>query len=285
MISRISQSFIKNMRDYKAGLECGNIIKHQYVDGNLIDLQSDSMAEGSYFEFMWTTALPKNKKTPLPVYMKSPLKNKAARDLKVSDMDQGYRRIHFNSGYVKSVFDKLGLKIVSFGKLLVKGRHEGTIDIIALVTKSQEFGDVVWNVGDKIVIDVKYSGLLNDKWSRHGWMWSDIQKEYHGTQAKQYNYVSELPFYFFVVSSTNKEVEGTFEPPEIKFFHVPIDSHMTEVHLSEGNSLLEMLKFESEVGFKPRPEYGKCSKCSIREGCLDRFDFPRPSTVDLTLGL
>lgn len=37
MIKKITQSFIKDTRDYFAGKECGNIIKAKYVDDRLLE--------------------------------------------------------------------------------------------------------------------------------------------------------------------------------------------------------------------------------------------------------
>jgi hypothetical protein len=293
MTTRISQSFMKTMREYLAKEECGNIVAHQYLEGKLLDRKSKEMAKGSYFEFLLSGALPKNGEMPKPEYMATPLKNKKPQDLKVSDMTSDYRVVTVNADRVKKMLTvDLGLKIIHAGKKLTKGRFEGTLDLICECTKEIDFGNgIIWKIGDRIVIDVKYSGLLFDRWNKLGWEWSNIQKEYHGTQAKQYHYISGLPFYFLVVSSTNKEEDSedgsgkVVGPTQAKFFHVPVDSHMIDMHLAEGNDMLARLQLESEVGLVPRPEYVRCQKCPLNEGCLDKHTFPQVEVVDLTLFL
>lgn len=291
MIERISQSFVKTMREYLAGEECGNIVKYQYIDGKLLDRKSESMAQGSYFEFIFSTALPKGGKIPMPEYMATPLKNKTPDKLTVADMTVDYRRAHHNAAELKKFFTVMGLKIVKFGQRYVKGRFEGTIDLIVECQKEITFENgVVWKVGDLLVIDIKYSGLLYDKWEKFGWMFSDLQKQYHGTQAIQYHYITNLPFYFLVISNTNKEKENDagkkeFGPMEMKLFRVPVDEHLIEMHIAEGNKLMEQLKFEAEVGLTPRPSFIRCSKCPLREICSDKHEFPHIIDIDLTFGV
>ena len=291
MITRISQSFIKTMREYIAKEECGNIVAYQYLEGKLLDRKSKEMAKGTYFEFLLSKALPKGGQIPQPEYMATPLKKKKPEDLNTDDMTADYRVVSINAQRIKKMLtEDLGLVFVGIGKKLTKGRFEGTLDLICECTKEINFDSgIVWKVGDKIVIDVKYSGLLFDRWNKLGWEWSNIQKEYHGTQAKQYHYVSGLPFYFLVVSSTNKEEDSedgegkVVAPTQAKLFSVPVDEHMIEVHLNEGNALYDRLKQESEVGLVPRPDYVKCQKCPLKEDCKDKHTFPQVEEVDLTI--
>jgi len=252
MINKISQSFIKSMRSYIAGTECGNITKAQWIDDRLIELDSKAVALGSYFEYILTGALPKNKIIPKPEMMASG-----------KDMMAPYRLAHKNAERVKAYFLAMDLEIIHFGKKYTKGRHEGTVDIIARLH------------GKNIVIDTKYSGLIDDRWSEHGWQWSDIQKKYHGTQAIHYHIVTGLPFYFLVVSSANVE--------DVKLFHVPVSKEMIAGHIKEGNYLFAELNKLKDIGFIARPEISKCLKCPIREGCEDKHTFPHVEIVDLNI--
>jgi len=287
-MQKISQSFIKSFRDYKNGDECGLLIKHQYADGKLLDRYSHDMALGSYFEYVLTGALPKNGKIPLAEYTVTGQK-KSPADRKISDMTTHYQRAHWNAGVVRNYLQiDLGLEFVHIGKRLTKGRFEGTLDLICRVTKSITFEDgTEWKVGDMIVIDIKYSGLLHNRWEKHGWMWSDIQKEYHGTQAMQYNFVSELPFYFLVVGNSNNEIPnyrgGGFEPTEIKFMFVPITEEMTARHIRQANALAKELEVDKEIGFVARPDFIRCGKCPLFEGCDRKHTYPHPKSVDLTI--
>jgi hypothetical protein len=281
MIERISQSFMKDYRAYSAGDECGNLIVAKYMDGRLLENEEPgSMELGSYLEFLTTGAIPKNGKVPVPQYMPSAVKAKKGVNLTIDDMTSEYRKAHSTADLLKKMFADMGLKIVAFGKKITKGRFEGTLDIVAEVIEVKK--GFTWNVGDRIVIDMKYSGLVganSDKRNKHGWQWSNIQKEYHGTQAVQYHFLAELPFYFWVTQSTQKEGDQ----PIIKLFHVTVEDWMIEKHINEGNALFSKFQFDSKIGFVPRPEYNRCNKCPLKEECRDRHYYPRPEVVDLTI--
>lgn len=278
MIERITQSFIKDMRSYKAGELCGNIIRERWVNNRLLedpDREPGAMELGAYFEFITFGTLPKGGKIPQPVYMLTPLKkNGGSPDgLQVEDMTEPYRFAHKQSKHLLAYMDRMGFKILHAGKHLTKGRYEGTLDLIVECTK--DIDDFV--IGNVIVIDIKYSGLMgpNIPWrNKHGWQWSDVQKKYHGTQALHYHFISDgLKFYFLVTSST---VEG-----EAKMFYIPIDEFESEQHIMEGNSLFEDLKFFSEVGLEARPSLVTCNKCPLRNECHDRQLWPKVEVVKI----
>lgn len=276
MIKNITQSFMKDMEDYLNGDLCGNIIQERWVNDVLIDLDSDAAELGCYFEYRLTLlitgkgSLPKNGKIPEAQWYQSGKK-----------MLSDYERCHVNVDRVIAYLDKMGLKIIEAGVKRLVDNFEGTIDLICECTKDVVFEDgSTWKIGDIIVIDLKYSGLIEDKWNRLGWggMQKDgphIQKYYHGKQAVQYYYVSGgLPFYFLVVSSTNEN--------DILLLCVPAAYQMLESHISHGNWLYREFEFiASTTGFEARPSISGCNKCPIKENCADKHVFPHPKTVIL----
>lgn len=282
MISKINQSFIKDMREYKAGVQCGNLIFEKYCNDRLIDLESDSVELGSYFEYILSGALPKDGQIPQPQYMASAIKaNKGKTEgLKVEDMYSEYRKAHANADRIRKFLDELGLKIIKKAHRITKGRFVGDIDLICECTKEIDHGNgIIWKVGDKIVIDLKYSGLINDRWSKHGWSWENIQKTYHGTQAKQYHYLTGLPHHFLVCQSNAKEELEA----DVKLFYVPVDEHMIEHHIAEANELFDAFLMYKDIGFEVRPSFSKCKGCPLRNECKDKHTFPRAEVVDLNI--
>lgn len=278
MIERITQSFIKDMRSYKEGDLCGNIVRERWINDQLIedpDREPGAMELGAYFEFIAFGTLPKNNKIPQPVYMKRPWDKFGHKpeNLKVEDMEADYRNAHANKDHLLRYLDDMGFEILHRGKRIVKGRCEGTIDLICRATKDIDG----FKAGDLFVIDIKYSKLLGkpDRWNKHGWAWSDVQTKYHGTQAKQYNFVSDLPVYFLVTNAANGN-------GECKFFFTPVSEWESEQHLIEGNALLEDLKFFAPLGLTPRPNLITCNKCPLRAGCADRLTTPKVQFINLT---
>ena len=265
-----------DMEDYLNGTLCGNIIQKRWVEDVLINLDSDAADLGCYFEYRLTLlttgkgSLPKDGHVPQPEYYKNG-----------KQLLADYELCHANVDRVIAYLDKIGLKILHAGVKLIRDNYEGTIDLICECTKEIKFEDGnVWLIGDKIIIDLKYSGLINNKWDRLGWAGmlqsgSHIQKDHHGKQAIQYHFVGdEIPFYFLVTSSTNEN--------DILFLHVPITFEMLNRHISHGNWLYREFEFiVATTGFEPRPSISTCNKCPIREGCTDKHIFPHPKTIYL----
>jgi hypothetical protein len=284
MIERISQSFIKDFKAYQAGDECGVIIKAKYIDDRLLDSDEPGAKElGTYVEFMISGAVPKNGIVPKAVMMPSNPKKPIA----------SYRLGQVNATRVKEYFQRMGLKIFKANVRLMKGRYSAALDLIVEFVgvttgpngalQDLDFGNgLVWHIGDHMVIDIKNSGLVGDKtplYNKLGWRWSKVQKEYHGTQAKQYHFVSGLPFYFLVIQSNNDE--DTLS--EIQIFHVPVEPFMIEDHVNEGNALFDQFNAmaKTNLGWKPRPSLKRCQKCPLNIECKFKHTFPHPQVVTL----
>jgi len=274
MIKNITQSFIKDMEDYLNGDLCGNIIQKRWVEDVLIDLDSDSAELGCYFEYRFTLlltgkgSLPKNGIVPAVEMYKNG-----------KQLLADYERCHSNVDRVTAYFTEMGLDILHAGVKLQKGNFEGTIDLICECTKEITFEDgSTWKVGQQIIIDLKYSGLIDDKWIKFGWggllqSGPHKQKDHHKKQAVQYHYIGELPFFFLVTSSKNED--------DILLLHIPVDSDMVVQHINHGNWMYQEFEFLAGIGFLARPSLPVCNKCPIKDGCKDKHTFPHPKTVIL----
>lgn len=275
MTTHITQSLVKTMRSYKAGEECGYLVHAQFVNDRKDLLSSPSMEQGRYFEFEVSGSTGKATEAPKPEYMKS------AKGIADSDMVVEYRRAKFNAKKVKEMLAKAGIKIMAVNQTLTHGRFRGDLDIVAILEK--EFSGLP--VGTIITIDLKYSGLIYDKWSKHGWEWSEIQKQYHGTQAIHYTLLRNNPFFFLVVGSSNKEKDGVkmdFEPTDMKMFRITVDQHMIDRYIIEANNLWDYFQVSAALAWVPRPEFYKCSKCPLFASCADRHEVPQPVIIDLS---
>lgn len=284
MVERITQSFIKDMRDYFSGSLCGNIVRERWVNDRLLDdpdKEPGSMELGAYFEFLLSGAIPKNGRAPVPQYMPSKIKSNGDTTvgLGIKDMYADYRKAHKAAELITGYLKDMGLKIVGVSVKRDKGRFTGVLDLVCEVVELKH--GFTWNVGDKIAIDTKYSGLVGDGKhvkNKHGWQWSNIQKEYHGTQAKQYHMISGYPFYFLVTQSNQEEAET----PIVQFFHVPVDEFMIEQHVIEANDLYTKFEFYARItGFEVRPGLNKCRKCPLFKECPDKQMYPIPEVVNL----
>ncbi len=275
MIKSITQSFIKDMQDYLDDKLCGNVLKEKWENDKLIDLDSDAVDLGCYFEYVLTLiltgkgSLPKNNKVP------------QAKLTQAGKKTTDYDRADKNANRVAKYINAMGLVVIDAGLKLEKDGYSGTIDLICKAKKTvySSTGNVLIAEGEIIIIDLKYSGLLENKWEPMGWagLLMDgfhIQKEYHGIQAKQYSYVGELPFFYLVTHSKNET--------DIMFFRVPISEEMIGRHLEHGKYLYDQFVFLSGTNqIKPSPEVATCLKCPLFATCEDKALFPLPKTVTL----
>lgn len=288
---RITQSFIKSMRAYIEGKGCGTILRAQWIEGRQFDTASEAMLLGCYFEWLLTGAIPKDGKTPEPKYMISAIKKNggSTTGLGIADMYEPYRQAHANAQMVKEYWGEMGIRpydtglkngIMSSLKLMM-GRFEGTLDVVMeIVVEKLVFDSGLTLVkGDLFIMDMKYSGLIDDKWAEMGWMFTDEQLKYHRTQVDQYSWLmlqklkKLVPFVFMVVSPSGSQV---------KMFHVETNEEQLNKHIAEGNSLAESLQFlEENDGFEPRPEFNKCQACPMRGECPHRHLYPHPVTIKI----
>lgn len=290
MLQAITQSFVKDFRQYLAGDECGHIIRAKYIEDQMLENEEPgSMELGCYFEYIAFGTLPKNGKVPPPLFMSSAIKKNGGKTdgLGVDDMYSEYRKAHKAAEQIKAYMALMGLEIVQAGVKLSKTEEgvvfEGTLDLIVRTTKDLKFSNgFTWKKGNEFVIDLKYSGLLGDQvpWkNKHGWSWSPVQKEYHGTQAKQYTFISDMTVYFWVTQSNPSE--GNL--PNMKLFRAEVSEDQIVKHISEGKYLYNQFKFHSGTGFVARPSLQKCNECPLRETCKDRQLYPSVEVIDLNV--
>lgn len=275
MIKSITQSFIKDMIDFVEGDLCGNIVREKWVNDRLIDLDKKAIDLGCYFEYILTLkatgagTLPKSGKIPLAEMMASG-----------KEMLVDYRRSHANADRVIEYLASMHLKIVTAGYKVGTPEFEGTLDLVCEVTEDIRFHDgSTWKKGDRIIIDLKYSSLIDDKWSKFGWQGlmlpgPHVQKDHHGIQAKHYSMLYPAPFYYLITSSKNEK--------DILFLYMNVDAVDIEMYKNEAKAWYEKFLFIVGVdGLYPKPEISKCNECPLKDECTDKHVFPHPITVTL----
>lgn len=256
-IEKVSQSLIKEYNSFLKEDTCGSVFKSKFIDRDWKQEWWDSpaMKLGRYFEFILTGALPAyGEEVPEPEYLVSSLKKKAANDdyvFEVKDMKDPYREVHRKAKLTGGLIAKSGIVFQDIQIYREKGVLNGHIDLEALYN------------GEEINIDIKYSGLIDDKWSKFGWVWTRDQMDYNGIQAKQYEAINRRPTYFLVISSAKSD--------KIKFFKATVDSYDLDQHIKYAESLPKNIEFINKVGWTNYPTLDKCSKCPLSLKCDDKI--------------
>jgi hypothetical protein len=260
---KISQSLMKEFRKYfyasrssdkmYEGNNCGLLFKAKYIDKTLITPPSDSMAEGIYFEYMATGSVPR---TGIP---------EPERTMK-GELTAAYKRAVEAAEFFKEIIEHYDIKILEKSYLLQNENMTGLLDLL-----------VEWD-GAPAIIDLKYSGLMEDKWSDLGWNTDALPtKENIMIQGVHYSLLArdvlgmDLPFYFWVFSSK--------DPQDMKIIKQQIDEDYFQQHYADVLKTQELLKKEIEIGFKPISSYKNCKNCPLKETCPERTLFPKPVTI------
>lgn len=266
----INQSMVKDLIKYKKGELCGLIfmnkwILHQYGKG------SKANNLGHYFEFLCTGALAKGEtKHPEPERTKN------------GELSSAFLVAKKQSEYFEVLRAKYGFSIASAGeKVIADGQWVGTLDIKAKWNSVfDKFNHLrsVNNPDNLVIIDLKYSGLLEDKWSEFGWNYETLPKK-EGTmiQAKHYKFLFwkkygfNPPFLFFVFD--------TKEVGKVKVINVEIEQWELEQHEVFLEKAKKYFEHQLKIGFEPKPKYDSCIKCKYASWCNFKATTPPVITI------
>jgi hypothetical protein len=253
MQRKISQSFIKDFSNYLQGNSCGLQILAKFYDG--VEFPSTKPQRlGQYFEYRLTGALPKNGKVP-----EADLVYKGTSR---EGFSEDYKRAEESVSFAKMVFDDLGITILDKGVRLENEEMVGDADIIA-----------EWN-GEKCIIDIKYSSVIDDKWSEYGWDSATLsEKDETLVQAVHYKMlaqdlwgIEDVPFYFFVFSAK--------DPGYAKIFKILVDEVRYETHKISVLRIRNKLSSINRDFFKAKPTLKRCLECPLFQDCGSKTTLP-----------
>lgn len=247
---------MKSYVDYLNEKECGIFFKARYLDKDP-DAEtppSDAMRYGIYFEYLCTGALPKSGQIPEPdISYKGQAREKMAAP---------FERATESARIFKEIIDHYGIEIIKAGYYIEADNMNGVIDIYAK-----------WN-GEDCFIDLKYSGLIDDKWNELGWDLESlplkdslmIQGVHYKILAEKALGIYDIPFYYFVFSSA--------DPYNIKIIKQVVDESRKQSHLVAVNNVMGKIFSELKNGFTPRPGLSRCNKCPLSFKCEHKVSYP-----------
>lgn len=246
---------MKSYVDYLNQKECGVLFKANYIDKDPEAQRppSDAMKVGIYFEYLCTGALPKSGQIPEPeMVYKGTAREK---------MSAPYERAIQSAEIFKNIISQYGIKIKSVGLNLESPEYgmSGVVDIHA-----------EWN-GKDCFIDLKYSGLIDDKWNEMGWDTESlhmkdslmIQGVHYKILAREVLGIDDIPFYYFVFSSQ--------DPNNVKIILQEVEESRIASHVVAVGNVITKL---SSDRFSPLPSLVRCSNCPIYNKCPHKVDYP-----------
>ncbi len=294
----ITQSMMKEFYEYYHGNQCGLIFVEKYIKKNYEKFPaSDTQAVGNWFEYECIGATTKSSKVPQP--------EKTAK----GELTAPYKKMQGQVQNFKNFMSIYGIEIVSVQEKLSVGETtititnekgeevpflidglEGTTDIICKAKYDikgafevkDDFGkvirveeQVIINAGEEFILDIKTTGLLDDKWSDYGWDLSYLHnKEKLVRQPIHYKYLSLLKygkqykFLFLLFSQTND-----YDFRSI-VFNIDEDQHIKE-HEEFIVWTNRWIKYSLKNGFKANPDVVRCHGCALKLGCKHFMAVPK----------
>lgn len=274
---KVTQSLIKSLRDYQEGKgECGLQIEAKYIKGQWGKFEpSDVMRLGTWFEYMLTEAIPKDGNIPEPVKTKS------------GSYTAPYERMMKHVANFKMLQTMLGFKILEVGTTWEFEDLAGTLDLLCEATKDiMEDGVVIVKKGQKFIVDIKSTGLLDDKWNDYGWELNNLgNKSKLITQPIHYKYLGkklydeDMPFVFFLFHSNNEN--------DFRIINFVVDEDVYPDHEEWINWTRTWMNHYIKNGFtsylkdqgqKIHPSVKKCAECPLKVGCKGFRVIPKIDT-------
>jgi hypothetical protein len=201
---------------------------------------------------------------------------------KSGELTADFKTAKKQAEYFHSLLPKYGIKLLDAGnKIIADDTWIGTLDIEAKWDAIFENENLNFDTNNKdhiVIIDLKYSGLLNDKGNEFGWHDETLGRK-QGTmlQAKHYKFLYwkkygfNPPFFFFVFDS--KQVG------KAKIINVEIDTYELELHEEFLQKAKRYFETNLESGFQPKPSYDLCISCKYQHLCSFKIDKPKIISV------
>lgn len=258
---KVSQSLIKNYFRYLDKKECGLQLKAKYFDGIEFP-ESEAALKGKYLEFLCTGEPDRNGKFPeAPVLKTGANKGKPTAE---------FERLFKQAENFQRALKRYDVEVLEKNYKLAYEDYEGIADILAA------FGPD----GENVIIDIKSTGLLYNKWDEYGWEESSLEYKPHLLmQAVHYPWLAlksmgeQMRFQYWVFSTSNE-----------------IDFELFEIKLEEGTmerwelklaTLREQMKLENAMGWDPLPSVTRCAACPLKTTCTHFVDVPEVKTIYL----
>ncbi len=249
---------VKDLLKYEKGDLCGLVFTNKWIYKNF---GASSLANnlGHFFEYLTTGSLPKGGHIP------------------EEGTTKPYYILRQQAEYFKYLFEKKGITIVNNGlDITADDKWIGTLDVLAQwesVFKDEQVYLDPNNTDFKVIIDLKYSGLLEDKYSEFGWHENSLPfNEKTLLQAKHYKFLYWkkygvlIPFFFFVFDSK--------KPKLAKLIHIDIDEFELDQHEKFLMKAKNYFDAQKEIGFIPKPQYNRCIDCDYENICIFKQDTP-----------
>ena len=249
---KTSQTILNTYEKYLAGEECGEYLKLVFIEEKCESRKSVPMAMGERFEY---EALGnRNRKGNIPEAFMNMNGSVSAKQKGITVQSTNFREWMIKNNY--RIISKAQGMSLEFDEFFLTGIADAIIE----------------RDGEYIIMDLKYSGNLNNKDSEWGWH-PETLLSHKGKIRQMIIYLYLLnhvefkekkinKFIFYVASSSD---ENQFVP-----FEIVVSDEAIEREMNDIIELAKQLSFEYEIGLTARPTMGRCQECPAKDICTKK---------------
>lgn len=271
----VTQSMMKDFAKLEMDEFCPKQFFYKYILKQDVEARDTvSMNLGKRFEYLLTGQTDKYNNVPEPF-----LTNRG-------EPSAEEKRVRNNADKSIEILQKHGFSVKRLSREVIEIRGGKTGSNIHTNGMGGTLDLLTKKDGEQCIVDIKYSGLLGDKWSEFGWYWEDethhnhISKNaYQRIQATHYTLLyylrfgKKLPFYYAVFDNRASK-EGNY-----RIFRMNISDDAMALHLREVRSLVDKLKTMLKTAhlkeceknaFCPVGSFDRCGTCKLAESCTRR---------------
>lgn len=276
---RVSKSLIIDFGEYVNGDMCGLVFNEKHITKTYPEDGTKKTRLGEYVEYLVLGSIPirmkDTGKVPQPEYTSK------------GELTADYARAKIRALALKKLlFKDMGLQLISFGRRIENDWGSGYLDAELCDGPIPFFGKNSKGEPEIVIMDLKYTGLIDDQWSRYGFAFAgkfgDQQKEHHGKQGKQYTCIEGKRFFLGLLSSSYTSEKKEEDQFHFEFVELVATPEELMAHRDEAIYVRERVNMEASIGFKAWPEYNRCNECLIKEKCKSRALAPSKRVVNLT---
>jgi len=246
----ISQSLIKKIWEYESGKECGIKVKEIDILKNKPSISTKPMKLGQYFEYLCTGALLRDGSIP---EMPTTNAGKPTADaLRAKKQSENF----------KSMVEHYGFDIIDSNKVITVPIDDNyNLKVVLDVLISNQDGKIA-------MLDIKFTGLLDDKWNDIGWDSSRFyQRDKLKIQPIMYKHVMEkaedvpnMDFLYAIFSSKNDT--------DYQIWEAAIDNYDVVMRELKEEIIPNVKKYLDDMSLlEPKPEYKRCMYCPLKDEC------------------
>ncbi len=320
---KLSQSTMKAYQQYENGDLCGIVFRELYLNYNLKSESGEAAQKGHYFEFLATGSMPAyGDAVPEPELYKRNGEASDGRKYYVGEVKPDWILPKIQADNFQAYMKHFGISILRAGVKQARDGAHGNIDVIARVSKEQwpnvvqsyvqrdmgtdyfqvnpslpEWEECTWTDENGvlhmgcIVIDLKYSAEIYEKWRDTGWDLDRLaEKSDTMIQAKHYSWLTGgLPFFFWVFSSTDEDS---------RLIHVLFDDDTLNQHAAQVKATIKKITSAMVMDSPAYPAFPvspqrkgeqvmpppmrDCINCPLKDECQHRAKFPRIYAVQVS---